>query len=150
MESKSFFEKAYNPILQAGTVFGIALGVSLVAKVVKLSGIITVSDLFPWKTSASFLLLFSVFNSVFSLTTKDMTKYWGRSIYSFLGLAFATGLMAYAFSLIPLNEAGSYRWIYLVVTIGYLVFLSLMTLMRQIVDFAQREEWHQPRFRNKR
>ena len=49
-----------------------------------------------------------------------------------------------------MNEAGPYKWIYIVVTIGYLVFLCILSAMRKIVDFAQREEWNQPRLRQKR
>ena len=48
-----------------------------------------------------------------------------------------------------MSEAGSYRWIYIVVAIGYLVFLSLMAMLRKIVEFAQREEWNHPRIRRK-
>ena len=147
--SNSFYEKAYNPILQAVIIYIVAIFILLMAKLIKLTQIITVSERFPWMTAGAFMLLFALFNSVFSLTTKNMMQYWGRSIYSFLGLAALLGLTAYAFSFIPIGDAGSYKWIYIVVTIGYLVFLSLMTFMRQIVEFAQREEWNQPRKRRR-
>ena len=91
-----------------------------------------------------------MFNSVFSLSAENMLKYWGRSIYSYLGLAFASGVAAYFFSAMSIDEAGSYRWIYIVLTIGYLVFLGMMAFMRQIVEFAQREEWNHPRIRRGR
>ena len=48
-----------------------------------------------------------------------------------------------------ITEAGSYPWIFIVVSFGYLVFLSLMAVLRTVVDFAQREEWTQPRIRRK-
>ena len=79
-----------------------------------------------------------------------MSKYWGRSIYSFMGLALGSGLTAYLFSSLTISEAGSYRWIYVVLTVGYLVFLSIVTFMRRIVEFAQKEEWNHPRIRHKR
>jgi drug/metabolite transporter (DMT)-like permease len=148
MESSNvtFNEQIHNPILQAAAaVAGIVL-ILLGAQVVKLAGV-EVSELFPWMTAAVFMLCFALFNSVFSLVVKDMFKYWRRSIYSFMGLAFASGLLAWLFSSLPISEAGSYRWIYIVVTISYLVFLSIMALIRRIVEFAQREEWNQPRIR---
>ena len=146
-ENTSIFDKAFNPVLQACITFGGVILFILVAKLVKLTGLIYVPDRFPWITAASFLLLFAVFNSVFSLSARNVLQYWGRSIYSYLGLAFASGLAAYLFSSLSIDEAGSYRWIYVVLTIGYLIFLGMMAFMRQIVEFAQREEWNHPRIR---
>ncbi len=101
-------------------------------------------------TAASFMLLFALFNSVFSVATDNMFKYWGRSLYSFMAVAAISGLLAWAFSGLTISEAGSYRWIYIVVTIGYLVFLAMMAFMRQVVDFAQKEEWNAPNIRKKK
>ena len=146
----SFFKRAYNPILQAAITLGGVLLVIIGAKLVKLTGILYVPDRFPWMTAASFMLFFAMFNSIFALSTKDLMRYWGRSIYCFIGLAVASGLAAYFFSSLSINEAGSYRWIFFVLTFGYLVFLSMMTFMRRIVDFAQREEWNHPRVRRRK
>lgn len=146
----SIFAKAYNPILQAGLTLGGVVVFILASKIVKLTGLLYVSDRFPWMTAAAFLLLFALFNSIFSLSSKDLAKYWGKSIYSFMGLALTSGLLAYAFSSLSINEAGSYRWIYVVVTIGYLIFMSMMAFLRKIVEFAQREEWNHPRVRRRK
>ena len=66
-----------------------------------------------------------------------------------MGLALTTGLFAWFVSSLSIGEAGSYKWIYFVVTIGYLVFLSMMGFMKNIVDFAQKEDWSHPRLRRK-
>jgi len=145
--SSSLFEKAYNPVVQATVTLGAVLLFILSAKLIKLTGLIYVPQRFPWMTAASFLLLFAMGNSVFSLSAKNMLKYWGRSIYSYLGLAVVSGVLAYFTSSMSIDEAGSYRWIYLVLTVGYLVFLGMMAFMRQIVEFAQKEEWNHPRIR---
>ena len=145
----SIFSKTFDPIYQALLCFGAVIVVILGGKLVNLIGIMAVSNRFPWMTAAAFMLFFAMFNSVFSLSAKNMAKYWGRSIYSFLGLAVVSGLVAYLFSSLSINEAGSYRWIYFVLTFGYLVFLSMVTFMRKIVEFAQREEWNHPRIRSK-
>ena len=146
----SIFERSFNPISQALLTLGAILAVILGAKLVNLLGIIDVPQRFPWMTAASFMLFFAMLNAVFSLSSKDMMKYWGQSVYSYLGLALISGLVAYLFSSLSIDEAGSYRWIYLVLTFGYLVFLSIMSLMRKIVDFAQKEEWNHPRIRRKK
>lgn len=146
----SFFAKAYNPVHQAGIVLGMMVSFILISKLVKLTGLLSVSDKFPWMTTAAFLLFFAMFNSIFALSTKNMNQYWNRSIASFVVLVIVSGLFAYLSSAIHINDAGSYRWIYIVVSIGYVIFLSMMTFMKNIVEFAQKEEWNQPRIRRKK
>ena len=145
--SQSFYAKAYNPYLQAGIIFSAVIIVTILAKLVEITGIMAVHPRFPWMIAGSFMLFFAMFNSIFSLSAENMLKYWGRSIYSYMGLAAASGVIAYLSSSIPIGEAGSFRWIYIVLTIGYLIFLSMMMVLKNIVDFAQREEWNHPRIR---
>jgi len=111
---------------------------------------LSVSDRFPWMTAAAFILFFAMFNSIFSLASDDMGKYWGRSILAYAGLVLGSGLMAYLFSSIPIREAGSYRWIIIVLTFGYLVFMSIVRFMKNIVEFAEKEEWNSPKKRRDR
>lgn len=149
-EPKSnFIARAFDPMLQALVTLGAGIAITLGAKLVHLLGIADVPARFPWMTAAVFMLCFAVFNSVFSLSAKDSLKYYGRSIYSFLGLTVVSGLLAWLFSSLTIDEAGSYRWIFIVVTFAYLVFMSIMMFMRKIVDFAQKEEWNHPRIRRK-
>ena len=148
-QQSSIFDKSVSPVLQAAIALGGVIVVSIGAKVVKMTGLIPVADHFPWISAAAFLLVFALFNSIFSLASDNMMKYWGKSIYSFLGLAVVSGLFAYLFSSLSIDEAGSYRWIFIVLTIGYFVFLGMMAFMRTIVEFAEREEWNQPRIRRK-
>ena len=104
-----------------------------------------VGERFPWMCAASFLLFFALFNSIFSLSAADTNEYWTKSMIAFAGLALLSGLCAWGFSKLSVNEAGSYKWIFIVVTFGYLVFLSMMGFMKRIVEFAEREDWQSPR-----
>ena len=148
-QSESIFSKTINPVYQAAIALAGVVVISLLAKLVGMTGITEVPQRFPWMSAASFMLLFALFNSVFSLSSDNLMKYWGRSMYCFLGLAATAGGAAYLLSSLTMSEAGSYRWIYIVVGIGYLVFLSMMAMLRKIVEFAQREEWNHPRIRRK-
>lgn len=148
-DSSSIFEKTFDPVYQALIALCGVIVISVLAKLLGLTGIVDIPQRFPWMSAASFMLLFAVFNSVFSLSSKELMKYWARSFYAFMGLAACAGLFAYLMSSLTIDQAGSYRWIYIVVTIGYLVFMSMMAMLRKIVDFAQREEWNSPRIRRK-
>ncbi len=148
--SFSFLYRAIDPVRQAVLVFAAVVVFNVIASLIRAAGIIDVSLRFHWMIAAAFMLLFAVLNSILSLSTKNMMWYWGRSVYCFIGLAAASGLLAWLFSSLSIGDAGSFRWIYIVLTIGYLVFLSIVSLMRKIVDFAQREEWNQPRLRQRK
>lgn len=144
-----FYAKLQNPVLQAVAVLAAILVVNVGAFFARTAGV-EVEQRFPWTIAASFILFFSVGNALISILASDTEKYWSRSILSFVGLAVLAGLVAYLFSSMGINEAGSYRWIYIVLTIGYLVFLSIIGFMKKIVEFAQREEWNQPRIRRRK
>ena len=147
---ESFFTKEINPVFQGTVVLGISLFFMLGAKVFQMTGIFDNDPTTFWTVAATFVLFFAIFNSLFSLSTSNMDQYWTKSMLSFVGLAAISGGAAWLLSGVALDDAGSYRWIFIVLTIGYLVFLSIMGAMRSIVDFAQKEEWNQPRIRKKR
>lgn len=145
----SIYQKVANPMLQALLCLGGSILAVVLAKMAAYTGLVSVSAKFPWLAAAAFLLIFSVFNAVGSVFSVDRRRYWSQSIYSFVGLAVISGLLAWGISSRSIGEAGSYRWIFTVLTVGYLVFVSIMNLARIIVDFAQREEWNHPRIRQK-
>lgn len=146
----SIYYKAYNPILQAAGVFVLGLSVTLLAKLIDSLGLLEISNKFPWMCAAAFLLFFALINSLSSFSAGDLNKYWGRSMLSFAGLAIVSGLAAYGLSAISINDAGSYRWIFIVLTFGYLVFLSIIGLIKTIVEFAEKEDWQSPKKKQKK
>lgn len=150
MADSSIFERNIDPLYQAGGALAAVLLFDIVGSGVGAASDDVVTSKWPWLVAASFLLFFSLFNAILSATSKNLMKYWGRSIYSFMGLALASGLLAWGFSGIPIGEAGSYKWIFFVVTFGYMVFLSMVAFMKKIVEFAQKEEWNRPKLRQKK
>ncbi|HMG16718.1 MAG TPA: hypothetical protein VK590_14780, partial [Saprospiraceae bacterium] len=111
----------------------------------------TMTDYLPfyWMSASAYLLLYAIFNSLISLTS-DNSAYWGSSIVMFILLAVLAGGVAYGFSGISIYDAGSYSFIYIVISFGYLVFISIMGFVKKIVSFAQKEVWLQPRLRRKK
>ena len=144
----SFFDSNISPIKQAGIVFAATVVFMLGGLVLNAIGLTHFDVLFPWSIATAFLLLFALLNSMLSLNADSFGKYWGSSMYSYLVLAFANGVAAWQISGVPVKQAGSYSWIYVVITFGFLVFLSMVNFMKKIVQFAEKEEWNQPRRRN--
>lgn len=148
--STSLFTRSVDPLLQAGVVLSLVLLIILGSRLANMLNIYEPDVLFPWTTATSFMLFFAMFNSVFSLSSEKPNVYWGRSIVGFIGLAALSALVAYLFSNVPIGEARSYKWIYIVLTFGYLVFLSMVSFMRRVVEFAEKEEWNRPRPRKRK
>jgi MFS family permease len=147
--AKSIFEKSYHPVFQASIALTACLVVMVLGKFLTAAGM-EFTPRFPWLAIGAFVMCYAIFNSIFSLSAKDPMKYWGQSVMSYLGLAFIGGAFAWLFSGLTLNEAGSFRWIFVVLSIGYLVFLSMVNLMKKIVEFAMREDWQHPRLRSRK
>lgn len=149
IDASSSYRKLTNPFYQAAIVLAAIILFNVGAVFFRSVGM-EVEARFHWTIAASFLLFFAAGNSIASLLSDNMDKYWTRSILSFAGVAVLAGFTAYLFSSLSMKEAGPYKWIYIVLTVGYLVFLSLIGFMRKIVEFAQREEWNQPRIRKRK
>lgn len=145
----NLYKKLDRPHYQAIAVFGGALLLMLAGWALSAIGMVNHDPLFAWSIGGAFMLFYAILNSLMSLRTASFPKYWAASMYSYLGLTIATSLSAWAFSGIPLNEAGSYRWIYIVVTFGFLVFLSMVNFIKIIVRYAEKEEWNEPRKRRR-
>ena len=101
-----------------------------------------------YQSAATALMIFGVGNALMSLAAENVARYWSVSFVAFALLAALGLLLAWGSSGIWIAEAGSYRFIFLVLTFGYLVLLSITSMMRGIVNFAEREEWSQPRRRD--
>ena len=134
-----------SPPKQALLVFGASLFIIVCGWLTNVAGLIKGDPLFAWSIATAFMLLFAVLNSLVSISAANTLLYWRDSVYSYIGLAALNALSAWGVSGISIGEAGSYKWIYLVVTFSFLVFLSMVNLMKRIVKFAEREEWSQPR-----
>jgi hypothetical protein len=135
------------PPVQAAAMLGLNLIFMLLGFGAKAMGLLARDPLFAWSVAAAMLLFFALMNSLLSIRAERFSKYWGASMYSYMALALCSGLLAWLFSGVGFREAGTYRWIFIVVSFCFLVFLSMVNFMKIIVDFAQREEWHQPRKR---
>jgi len=127
---------AKNPIYQAILIFGIALSLALLEKLANVIGFMDSKPNSPWIVMTSFVLFFAIANSILSLRTQNINKYWVVSIITFIVYVACSGFIAATLSGMSFDEAGSFRWIFMVLSFGYLVFLSIVRLIRQIVEYA--------------
>ncbi len=139
-DNKSLFEYRLPPVKQAGIVFVVGLLFMGFSTLFPMSPEIKMSNAMPWVIALAMILFFGLVNCVFALTTDNAQKYWMSSIFSYAGLAIILCLVAWSVSGIPMDEAGSIRWILTVFTFGYLVLLSIVNLIRFFVWLAERSD----------
>lgn len=140
MTGESILDKEISPFKQVGVVFLLSvllMGFSELLPAVPYS---KTSLIMPWVVLCGMILFFAVVNSVLGFGTKDANKYWLHSIISFALLLVFGGVMAWAISGITIGNAGSVKWLYFVLTFGYLVFLSIVNLIKFLVMLAKRHE----------
>ncbi len=101
---------------------------------------LTISNIFYWQIALSLLLFYAVSCSLISLKSDDDKLNWTQSMLSFIIVAVLGGFSSQFFSGIHIYDAGSYFWLYKVVAFGFLVFLSIVGLIKKVVEFAQVED----------
>jgi hypothetical protein len=146
---ENFYKKLEDPRYQSLAIYILIFGIMLMAFGVSKINPRLVGHKFYWLTATALMLFYAVFSSIASFASKDSNKYWGISVSSFVALAAIAGFTAYFFSGISIYDAGSYSWLYKVITFVYLLFMSMVRFMKGIVEFAQKEEWSNPKLRNK-
>ncbi|MBK8701415.1 MAG: hypothetical protein IPN29_18465 [Saprospiraceae bacterium] len=88
----------------------------------------------------SFLMVFSMFCAVLSLSSKDEDNYWWKSLAAYTIQAIVGGLTAYAFTGLSPDEAGPFRWMFFVFTFGFILLLAIFRTMRFLMGLAQKED----------
>ncbi len=140
MAFQSIFEKQIHPFKQAAVALGINFLGIMILKAVKSGENILQEGIVFWEFSFSILMAFMLFNSILSLPYINRMQYFRDSIFSFLAIAIVGGLLAHYVSGISMDSAGSFRWLYIVFTFTYLVFISIVNLMRKIIEIAKRQD----------
>ncbi len=140
MNDNTFFLKQdISPIKQVIVVISALIVFNIVAFLIQLMGL-ELGETISWEISLTLLLFFALGNTLFFLNAADKNKYWNRSILSYLGLLIVSILTATIFSGFGINESGSIKWIYFVFSFGYLVFISIIGLIRKIVEIAIKQD----------
>lgn len=148
-EHRTFLEKAHRPFLQVVVSAGLIVFFLGILQFVQPEGPGAFGQRLPWVVITAVMLLYALFNSIFCLASTHSTRYWNQSVLGYAVLAVFGGLLAWWDSGISIHEAGSFRWLFFVVSFAYLVFISIVNLIRIIVAFAQKEEWNAPRTRRR-
>jgi len=138
--NKSIFEYKISPFLQGGVVLGAIVIFILVTMIFGSIGLADTDGGTPWLVACSMTFFFVIGNSILSLAADDQNTYWWQSILTYVLLVVLGATSAYLFSGVSIDEAGSYRWLYVVFTFGHILFLTIVRTMKKIVKIAQKQD----------
>ena len=94
----------------------------------------------PWIVSTAMILLFIVVNTVVALRIENILPYWSFSLLFYFGLLAVAYGWCYLLTGKHIDEVGSFRWIWMVLTMVYFVFFIITRTMKRIVDLAIRQD----------
>lgn len=140
MSEKSIVESRISPFIQVAAVLVLLLVITGISSLMPAPKYSSTAHIMPWVVLCGMILFFALGNSILGFSAIEPTKYWFQSILSFAILLVVGGLIAWGISGVSIFEAGSVSWLYIVLTFGYLVFLSIVNLIRFFVKIAQRHD----------
>lgn len=138
MKAVSIFNREVDPFKQAGIAI-FAQIVALAAIKASQSGTEGIPTVY-WEAVFTVLLAYMLFNAMLSFPYKKRSQYFVRSLMAYAAIVFSGALLANWFSGITMDEAGSFRWLYLLLSFCYLVFLSIANAMWKIIEMAKKED----------
>ncbi len=136
-----------NPVIQALMALLIMAVANGLVKVL-IQGGMSFETRVAWTLNIAFLFLYSIYNVILGLMHSPKTGYWYISILCFIGLALLSGAFAHWISGLAIDEAGSYRWLYFVFFMVYLLIMVIILAIKKIVNLAEQEDRRYDQIRN--
>lgn len=98
-----------------------------------------------WTIATSIMLCFSFYNALVSLKIDKIVAYWRNSVFSLLGLMTGSYILCYLITGIHIDEAGTFRWLWLVILLTWAVFFAIARSIKRIIEIAnkQDQDWHE-------
>lgn len=94
----------------------------------------------PWIVSTAMILCFVILNAIIALRAEPIIPYWTQSVMYFIALLVFTYFWCYLLSGRHIDEVGSFRWLWIVLTLVYMVFFAIARSVKRIIDLANRQD----------
>jgi hypothetical protein len=128
------------PLYQALLVVAMTIVFSLVDKMMPHYSNLFEVNSGTWIVATAMILCYIILNSVVALKTEPILPYWIQSVVLYIALlAFSYG-WSYMLSGKGIDDVGSFRWLWLVLTLVYMVFFAIARSVKRIVDFAIKQD----------
>jgi hypothetical protein len=139
-QKSSLINYLESPMYQAGLVLCFILVLSLIDKVIPNSADFIVPKAGSWTVSTAMLLAYVFLNTIILFRIKEAAIYWGKSVFFYVLLLIITYGWCYLLSGMHIDDVGTIRWLWIVLTLVYTVFFAIAFTIRGIVSLADDEE----------
>lgn len=93
-----------------------------------------------WIVGTAMILCFIILNSIVALRIEPIIPYWSKSVTLYIALLVFVYAWCYLLSGKNIDDAGSFRWLWLVLTLVYMIFFAIARSMKRIVDIAIKQD----------
>ena len=134
---KSILDLQISPFKQVFFVFALMIVMMMITSAFPDTPYSTTSHLSPWIVVCSMLLFYSLVNCILSFGASSSMNYYLYSIISFAIILVLGGVIAWQVSGVGIGDAGSMKWLYVVMTFSYLILLSIVNLIKFLVYLSK-------------
>lgn len=93
-----------------------------------------------WIVATAMVLCYVILNALVALKVEQVVPYWSQSVMYYLGLLAFTYGWCFLLSGKQIDEVGSFRWLWFVLTMVYMVFFVIARSIKRIIDIANRQD----------
>ncbi|HZV71444.1 MAG TPA: hypothetical protein VFG10_17950 [Saprospiraceae bacterium] len=133
----TIFEKPFNQVL---LIAGMTIVFSLIDLIMPHHSKLLELNSGTWIVGTAMIFCFVIINTIIALRMEPILPYWSRSIVIFAGLLVFTYAWCYLLSGKHIDDSGGFSWLWIVLTMVYLVFFVIARTMKRIVDIANDQD----------
>jgi hypothetical protein len=94
----------------------------------------------PWIVATAMILCYVILNTLVALRVEPIIPYVIVSVILFFALLAFSYLWCYMLSGKHIDDVGSFRWLWFVLALVYMVFFAIARSMKRIVDIANKQD----------
>ena len=128
------------PLNQAALIVGMIIVFTLIDFVLPHNNQLFELNSGSWIVGTAMILCFIIVNTIIALRTEPILPYWTKSILIFVGLLAFTYAWCYMLTGKHIDEVGSFRWLWIVLTMVYFVFFTIARTVKRIIDVANEQD----------
>ncbi len=129
-----------NPLYQTGIIACFIILLSLVEKVLPQADSVLEQNAGPWVVTTAMILCFVILNTIVLFRIKSPVTYWVRSVIFYVVLLVLAYGWCFLLSGLHIDDAGSFRWLWMVLTLVYMIFFAIAYTIRSIIAIADKED----------
>src|SRR4030095_27983 len=128
------------PLHQVALIVGMTIVFTLIDKILPHNNLFFEEKSGSWIVGTAMIFCYIIINTILALRAEPILPYGSKSILIFVGLLAFTYGWCYLLTGKHIDEVGSFRWLWIVLTMVYITFFIIARTMKRIVDIANEQD----------